>query len=138
MQNMNRIHDPARARAFFEDKVAFTTGPVEVDHMIKGGEAVTIVDVRHPEDFMKGHIPGAINIPQAEWNNPRDLSREHTNVVYCYTQTCHLGANACVVFASKGFPVMEMEGGFAAWESNDLEIEHEPVNRLEQRGVRRR
>jgi hypothetical protein len=37
-----------------------------------------------------------------------------------------------VTFASKGFPVMEMEGGFKAWQEQDLEIERTPVNRLKQ------
>src|SRR5205807_10090152 len=32
------IPDPVRARAYFENKVTFTTGPVELDRMIKSGE----------------------------------------------------------------------------------------------------
>ena len=42
-----RIHDPARARAYFEEKLAFTTGPVELDRWIKAGEDnLVVVDVR--------------------------------------------------------------------------------------------
>src|SRR5258708_7400326 len=36
--SMNRVHDPARARAYFEDKLAFTTGPVELDRWIRASE----------------------------------------------------------------------------------------------------
>ncbi|HYG33870.1 MAG TPA: rhodanese-like domain-containing protein [Clostridia bacterium] len=127
------IHDPARARAYFEDKMAFTTGPVELERMMKSGENnITIVDVREAEDYAKGHIPGSINLPRESWDNPSGLSKDKTNVVYCYSQVCHLAASACVVFAAKGFPVMELEGGFRTWEDHEMEIEREPVNRLEQ------
>jgi rhodanese-related sulfurtransferase len=131
--NINRIHSPERAKAYFEDKLAFTTGPVELERWIKSGENnLVIVDVRESEDFNKGHIPGAINLPREEWGNPRGLSHDKTNVVYCYTQQCHLAANACVQFASKGYPVMELEGGFAVWKEHSLDIEETPANRLKQ------
>ena len=61
---------------------------------------------------------------QGNWDNgARVLSRDKTNVVYCYSQQCHLAAQACVAFASKGFPVMELEGGFGTWKENELRIE---------------
>jgi hypothetical protein len=34
-----------------------------------------------------------------------------------------LAANAALEFASRGFPVMELEGGFEAWKENELEVE---------------
>jgi 3-mercaptopyruvate sulfurtransferase SseA len=37
-----------------------------------------------------------------------------------------------VQFAGKGFPVMELDGGFEAWKENDLEIEEQAANRLKQ------
>ena len=131
MQTTTRIHDPARARAYFEDKLAFTTGPVELDRWIKTGQDnLIIVDVRATEDFAKGHIPGAINVPKEKWDNPQGLHRDKTHVVYCYTQQCHLAANACVRFAGKGYPVMELEGGFETWKENELDVEEPSTNRF--------
>jgi rhodanese-related sulfurtransferase len=131
METMTRIHDPAKAREHFENKLAFTTGPVELDHMIKSGENnLVIVDVRAAEDYAKGHIPGAINLPQGAWDNPTGMSKDKTNVVYCYTIVCHLAAKACFHFASRGFPVMELDGGFETWKEYDLGIEPGSVNRL--------
>ena len=128
---MHRIHDPERARAFFEDKLAFTTGPVELEKWIKTGEDnLVVVDVREAEDFAKGHIPGAINLPKEKWGNPEGLSREKTNVVYCYSQQCHLAANACAQFAAAGYPVMELEGGFDVWKKHELDIEEESAHRF--------
>ena len=37
--------------------------PSETNEAINGGETV-VIDVRDPEDYAKGHIPGAVNIPE--------------------------------------------------------------------------
>ena len=131
----NRIHSPASARRYFEDKLAFTLGPVELERGIKTGEDnLVLVDVRAAQDFAKGHIPGAFNIPKDRWDNPQGLSKNKTNVVYCYTQQCHLAANACVQFAAKDYPVMELEGGFEIWKENQFDIEQESVRRYSNSG----
>jgi len=134
---INCIHSPASARRYFEDKLAFTLGPVELERWIKTGEDnLVLVDVRAAEDFAKGHIPGAINLPKGRWDNPQGLSKDKTNVVYCYTQQCHLAANACVQFAAKDYPVMELEGGFEAWKEHQFDIEEESVRRYNSSGER--
>ncbi|HVV02016.1 MAG TPA: rhodanese-like domain-containing protein [Verrucomicrobiae bacterium] len=130
---MRQLHDPAKAKTYFENKLAFTTGPVELDHMIKSHESdFTVIDVRDAEDYAEGHIPGAINVPMDSWARAEGLKKDKTNIVYCYSQVCHLGASACVVFAAQGFPVMEMEGGFATWKDYDLDIERQPESRFAQ------
>jgi rhodanese-related sulfurtransferase len=119
---MTQIPDPVKARAYFEDKMAFTTGPVELDRMIRSKENnFVVVDVREAEDFEKEHVPGAINLPKEKWQSPDGLQKNKTNIVYCYTQTCHLAAKACRILASRGYPVMEMEGGFKAWKEYELD-----------------
>ncbi len=115
-------NDPAKAREYFAQKMAFTTGPVELSRNLNRNDIV-IVDVREAEDYKKGHIPGAINIPHAQWAQPQGLRKDALNVLYCYTQQCHLAATAAVEFAGKGYPVMELDGGFATWKDNELEIE---------------
>ena len=124
------IHDAAKAKEYFQNKMAFTTGPVELDRLIREGANIHIVDVRAAEDFAKGHIPGAVNLPQEKWDFMEGLSRDKVNIVYCYTQVCHLAAKAALHFAERGYPVMELEGGFEGWKEHDLEIEKEGVNRL--------
>ena len=116
------IQDGAKAKEYFEHKVAFTTGPVELSRMLKAGN-INVIDVREAEDYEKGHIPGAVNIPAGTWDNPHGLIRDKINVVYCYTQQCHLAAKACATFAAKWFPVMELEGGFEVWKEYEMEIE---------------
>ena len=126
-QSQFRKNDPAKAREFFLDKMTFTTGPVEVSHALEHGSDIVVVDVRAEEDYQKGHVPGAINLPQEKWDTYEGLSREKLNVLYCYAHVCHLAATAAVQFAERGFSVMEMDGGFEAWQANDLEVDKPAV-----------
>ena len=121
-----QTQDTERAAEFFEAKNAFTTGPVEVSHMIHERRSeIQIVDVRAREDYAKGHVPGAVNLPKEQWHSPNGhLKKDRTNIVYCYSQSCHLGAKACAEFASRGYPVMEMEGGYETWTEKGIPIEH--------------
>jgi rhodanese-related sulfurtransferase len=117
-------YDFEQARVFFKAKTGFTTGLHEVDGMIKGNQDVVVVDVRLPSDFRQGHLPGAINLPSGRWHKTSGLSRDKLNVVYCYSQICHLAAQAALEFVAQGSPVMEMEGGFAGWQAAGYDIEH--------------
>lgn len=122
MANELQRNDPAQARAYFAQKMAFTTGPVELERNLRRNDVV-VVDVREEEDYLKGHVPGAINLPHERWGTLQGLRKDALNVLYCYSQQCHLAASAAVEFASKGFPVMEMDGGFKVWRENEMEIE---------------
>jgi len=111
------------SRNFFAQKLAFTTGPIEVDAAVKRGEPLNLIDVRYPGDFRKGHIPGAVNLPKGKWHTLKGVAMDRRTIVYCYSQTCHLAAEAAVEFASNGFAVVEMEGGFDAWLKYGLAVE---------------
>ena len=122
MATQLKKNDPAKAKEFFADKMAFTTGPVELSQNLHNG-GIVVIDVRESEDYDKGHIPGAINLPRDKWSTSEGLRKESLNVLYCYSHVCHLAAAAAVEFAGKGYSVMEMDGGFEAWKENELEIE---------------
>jgi len=114
--------DFRQAREFFAQKLLYMTGPCELDGQIRRKERITVVDVRRVEDFRVGHIPGAISLPQGKWHTLAGLSKDRTTVLYGYTQTCKLGTAAAVEFTSAGYPVVEMEGGFEAWQRSGLEV----------------
>ena len=56
------LTSPKKASKYFKAKMEFTTGPIELNGMIQQQEDINIIDVRKPEDFRQGHIPGAINL----------------------------------------------------------------------------
>jgi rhodanese-related sulfurtransferase len=115
------VNDPAKAKEYFEAKMAFTTGPVELERMMKSNE-VNVVDVRAAEDYAEGHIPGSINLPKDQWHTLTGLRKDKVNVLYCYSHVCHLAATAAVEFAGKGYPVMELEGGWRWWKNDGFDI----------------
>ena len=116
------VHDPVKAKAFFESKMAFTTGPVELERMIKEGN-VNIVDVRAADDYAKGHIPGAVNLPKDRWATLQGLRNDRVNVLYCYSLVCHLATTAAIQFAAQGYPVMELDGGWRWWMEDGFDVE---------------
>jgi len=123
MTNTFVRNDPAKALQYFEDKMAFTTGPIELNRAINQKQDIVVVDARAAEDFKEGHIGGALSLPRENWGNPVGMRRDKLNVIYCYSHVCHLGAAACVEFARQGYPVMEMDGGFHSWKTHELAIE---------------
>jgi rhodanese-related sulfurtransferase len=116
------MNDAAGALRHFENKLAYTTGPVELEHELRSGK-LRVIDVRAKDDFEKAHIPGSVNLPEAEWATLRGLERDKLNVLVCYSIVCHLAAKAAVQFAKQGFSVMELDGGFKAWKEHDLATE---------------
>lgn len=125
-----KVPDPAKAKAFFEDKLSFTTGPIELERMLKSHEDLNLIDVRAEEDYQQGHIPGAINLPKDKWDTHEGLSKDKANVLYCYSMVCHLAATAAVKFAGEGYPVMELDGGFDEWKEHGLDIESATAPRV--------
>ncbi|MDD3150429.1 MAG: rhodanese-like domain-containing protein [Candidatus Gastranaerophilales bacterium] len=113
-----------RAKKYFEDKLAFTVGPVELK-TIMNDENIKIIDVRKSEHYNKAHIPGAHSIPGEDLESKLSgLSSEHLHILYCYTEQCHLAAKCALKLAKNGFPAIELEGGFDAWENiYDFEVE---------------
>jgi len=115
-------YDITEAQKHFAAKQTFTTGPHELVGMIDSQKDIVIVDVRFPSDFRKGHVPGAVNLPKGKWHEAAGLSKDKLNVLYCYNQTCHMAAEAAMELLARGYPVVEMEGGFATWEANSYPI----------------
>ena len=116
-------YDFTHAKEHFSARQSFTTGPHELLGMIDRKEDVVVVDVRFPTDYRKAHIPGAVSLPKGKWQDAAGLSKDKLNVLYCYNQTCHLAAEAALELLAQGYPVVEMEGGFAAWEANGSPVE---------------
>lgn len=117
-------NSPAKAQHYFEDKMQFTTGPVELNRLIEQQkQQIVVVDVRETEDYEKGHMPGAINLPKDQWSTFKGLVKEKQNILYCYSEVCHLAATAAVEFARAGFPVMELQGGWDEWKEYGMPIE---------------
>jgi len=56
----------------------------ELRSYIKDGVSPTIIDVRVPEAYERGHLPGAVNIPREKLTSSLDQIPSHQAIVtYC-------------------------------------------------------
>ncbi len=109
------VVSPRKAKKFFKAKMEFTTGPEELNYMIRRRANIQIIDMRTREDYANAHVPGAINLSKDMWSSCLGLKKNKLNVVYCYSTVCRMAAGTASEFAGKGYPVIELEGGFEAW-----------------------
>lgn len=73
----------------------------------------TLIDVRTVNEFDKGHIPGAINIPVDEL---RDRMKElPQTTLYVYCEVGQRGYLAQRILQQHGFDTFNLSGGYALW-----------------------
>lgn len=86
--------------------------------------AVTVLDVRPPEEFAAGHLPGAINIPLAEFEQRLDdLDPEQEVVAYCRGPYCVLSYDAVAQLRDRGFTARRLQDGYPEWKLAGLPTE---------------
>jgi len=85
---------------------------------------VTVLDVRPPEEFDAGHLPGALNIPLAELEDHlEELDQEHEVIAYCRGPHCILAFDAVSRLREKGFAARRLQDGFPEWKLAGLPVE---------------
>ncbi|MES2758114.1 MAG: rhodanese-like domain-containing protein [Pseudomonadota bacterium] len=96
---------------------------LQVTQVINRGKS-TIVDVRTPEEFAKGHLRDAKNIPLADLATrigELDKSKARSVVVVC--QSGARADKAVRQLAAAGFDdVVSLEGGLTAWQAAGLPV----------------
>ena len=76
--------DTRGAHDYFAAKMAFTTGPAELQRAIDDDE-VNVIDVRAAKDYAEGHIPGSVSLPRPDWDDTSVLSADKPNVLILFT-----------------------------------------------------
>ena len=99
-------------------------GPAELQTRLEAGEQVVVIDVREPDEFAKGKIPGAYTIPRGVLEMQLDgrLPLGTTVVLYCGAGA--RSALACKSLAEMGYDKVEnLDGGWGAWVRLGLPVE---------------
>ncbi|MBI5245546.1 MAG: hypothetical protein HY923_00065 [Elusimicrobia bacterium] len=102
---------------YFSRRLEFEIGPYALKEILdESPDDVCLIDVRSPEEFHDGHIPGARNIPlEGLVAQYATLPREKEIVTYCGDITCPLSLKAALELAQKGLRVKHLFGGIAEW-----------------------
>jgi ArsR family transcriptional regulator len=97
-------------------------GPDELRELQEAGSAV-VLDVRPEEEFLAGHIPGAVNVPLQRLAEEADaLPRDREIVVYCRGPYCLLTLDALDLLRARGYSVRRLETGLPAWREAGLPV----------------
>ena len=124
MATVLKKNDPERAGQYFADKMAFTTGPIEVANNLKQGTDLVVIDVREEEDYKKGHVPGAINIPIHELEKRiKDLPKRREVVAYCRGPYCLMSYDAVSVLRKRGLKARRLQAGMPEWRAAGLPVD---------------
>jgi phage shock protein E len=88
-----------------------------------GAEAPFVLDVRAPEEFVTGHVPGAANIPYDQVaTRLAEVPKDKDVVLYC--RSGRRAALAAEVLAANGYTRLKyLEGDMPAWIAQDRPVE---------------
>jgi phage shock protein E len=87
-----------------------------------------VLDVRTPEEYAEGHVPGAINMPHdtvSQHLSALSDARDKEIIVYC--RSGRRAAIAIDALREAGFAhVTHLEGDMLGWEAAQLPVEMQP------------
>ena len=91
---------------------------------LEGEDAPVILDVRSPEEYAEGHIPGAINVPYDQIAaNLDSLESFLTAEVVVYCRTGRRAGVAEKALREAGFTqVVDLEGHMTTWNEAGLPV----------------
>jgi phage shock protein E len=117
--------DQPRPVAVLDEPVSGSViAPGDLVERLGGETPFVLIDVRTPEEFAAGHIPGALNIPYDELParlNELDGRQGEEVVVYCRTGRRAKIAEQALTEA--GFMnVRDLEGHMVAWTAADYPL----------------
>jgi rhodanese-related sulfurtransferase len=85
---------------------------------------VVVLDVRPPEEFSAGHLPGAINIPIHELERRlRELPKHKEVIAYCRGPYCLMSYDAVSLLRNEGIKARRLEAGLPEWRAAGLPVE---------------
>ena len=111
-------------REYLEGRGALEpVGNDEFVRRVRAGD-VTLIDVRPSEEYVAGHIPGAISLPLGELERRLGTLRKHRDIVaYCRGPYCVMALDAVDLLRRKGFRAHRMEHGVPEWRAQGWRVE---------------
>jgi len=107
-----------KAVAHFAARLALETDCADVHESLReGAHDFVLLDVRGPNAYARGHVPGALNLPHREITVERMAAwgQDTLFVVYCAGPHCNGADRAALKLAQLGRPVKLMLGGMTGW-----------------------
>lgn len=89
---------------------------------LRASEAI-LIDVRPHEEYLAGHLAGAVSMPLAELTaRLQELKKGQEVVAYCRGPYCMLSADAVRLLSRRGFRAKRLEDGVLEWRAAGLKV----------------
>jgi|ERR1043166_5399730 rhodanese-related sulfurtransferase/DNA-binding transcriptional ArsR family regulator len=89
---------------------------------MRKGEAI-LIDVRPHEEYVAGHLPGALSVPLSELGSRLpELPKGREVVAYCRGPYCMLAVEAVRTLTRKGRRARRLEDGVVEWRAAGLKV----------------
>ena len=85
---------------------------------IEDNPQIIIVDVRSPEEYQKGHIPGALNVPVETPQLIEQIIPDKSENIFVYCLSGGRSQKACEIFSGMGYGNLTDIGGILFWPGN--------------------
>ncbi|MFJ3098378.1 ArsR/SmtB family transcription factor [Streptomyces hydrogenans] len=86
--------------------------------------SVVVLDVRPVEEYLAGHIPGAVSIPVDELaSRVGELPEQTEIVVYCRGEYCVLAYDAVRMLTDRGRQAIRLHDGMVEWRLAELPVD---------------
>ncbi len=101
-------------------------GAAEVTRLINREEAV-VIDIRERAQYAKGHIVGAISVPNSELSEHiKDLEKYRDRPIILSCQIGDTSVKAGIALAKAGFiKLYRLKGGLLAWQNLNFPLTKE-------------
>ena len=87
------------------------------------GRHVTIIDVRPKEEYLAGHLPGAVSVPLPELKyGIKNVPGDKEIVAYCRGKYCVMAPEAAKILNKKGFRTTILQDDVNSWRFAGLEV----------------
>ncbi|PJD95597.1 MAG: sulfurtransferase [Legionella sp.] len=91
----------------------------ELNQLMKENKSLCLIDVREPDEWQEGHIPGALHLPRSQLPS---LIRAHVSdlqtPIYLYCRGGVRSLYAAQALADLGFKELySIDGGIMEWQS---------------------
>lgn len=100
------------------DDTTSGVSPAQALKLYETGDAM-LLDVREPDEWAKGHAPGAIHLPLGDLD-PAALDTGKLIIAIC--RSGNRSGKATAQLRNAGVQVRNMSGGMTAWQEDGLPI----------------